>query len=253
MSCQQKIEFPRILGHRGTSEAYTENGLMAFKYAIDNGITGFETDLRLTADGVVVVMHDSDIRRTTTGEGTVECMTLAQIKSFKMKNSNEQVPTAEELFSLFDDMSGFYIELELKAHYGLFYGLARMDSYLNQLYDLAQKHLSRGTYVFTCFDHAVLKRMRELHPDAKIGLIYDGLDQYAVDDAITLGCYSCAPTFDGTPQELVDQLVRAGVKVNLWHSENLDLWRLAKTMGASVSTNNHPVAVRKAIIAAGFC
>ncbi|MBP5672496.1 MAG: hypothetical protein J6X49_08910, partial [Victivallales bacterium] len=51
----EKHEIPRLLAHRGAAEAATENGLLAFKYAIENGITGFETDFRLTADGEVVV------------------------------------------------------------------------------------------------------------------------------------------------------------------------------------------------------
>ena len=129
-----KHEVPQLLAHRGAAEAATENGLQAFKYAIENGITGFETDFRLTADGEVVVMHDSDIKRTTTGSGLVEELTLAQIKSVKMKNSNEQVPTADELFSLFDNLEGFYLELEMKARYGVNYSQERMDVYLNKLY-----------------------------------------------------------------------------------------------------------------------
>ena len=75
-----KVEFPRILGHRGTREMFTENGIKAFEYSLANGITGFETDFHITADGVVVVMHDYDIKRTTTGEGVVETMTLEELK-----------------------------------------------------------------------------------------------------------------------------------------------------------------------------
>ncbi len=240
-------EFPRILAHRGTQELYTENGLKAFEYSISHGITGFETDFRLTLDNEVVVMHDSDIKRTTTGEGAVEKLTLAEIKSVRMKYSNEQVPTAEELFLLFDNMQDFYIELEMKPRYGELYSPERMDTFLNKLHALALKHLSKGIFVFTCFDHDVLKRMKALHPEARIGLIYGGLDQQAVDDAIAMGCYSIAPTLKGTEKELVDKVKAAGLKVNLWHSETLELWLKAREMGADVSTNNHPATVLNAI------
>ena len=240
-------EYPRLLGHRGTLEIYTENGLMAFKYALSHGITGFETDFRLTLDNEVIVMHDSDIRRTTTGEGAVEKLTLAEIKSVRMKYSDEQVPTADELFTLFDNMQDFYIELEMKPRYGELYTPERMDTFLNKLYELAVKHLSKGYFVFTCFDHQVLKRLKELHPDAKIGLIYSGLDEKTADAAIALGCSTIAPTLHGTPQELVDKMKAAGIKVNLWHSEYLELWLKARAMGAVVSTTNHPVTVLNAI------
>ena len=242
-----KHEVPQLLAHRGAAEAATENGLQAFKYAIENGITGFETDFRLTADGEVVVMHDSDIKRTTTGSGLVEELTLAQIKSVKMKNSNEQVPTADELFSLFDNLEGFYLELEMKARYGVNYSQERMDVYLNKLYAAAQKHLAGCCVVFTCFDDAVLRRLKELHPDARIGLICGGLTQEIVSKTLALGCYSCAPTMAGTSQDLVDQLKQKGVMVNLWFSDTLELWHQARDMGADVSTCNHPVAVLNAI------
>ena len=240
-------EVPRLLAHRGAAEAATENGLQAFKYAIENGITGFETDFRLTADGEVVVMHDSDIQRTTTGSGLVEELTLAQIKSVKLKNTDEQVPTADELFSLFDNLEGFYLELEMKARYGQYYSQERMDEYLNKLYAAAKRHLSGCCVVFTCFDDTVLRRLKELHPDAKIGIICGGLTPEIVSKTLALGCYSCAPTLKGTPQALVDQLKHEGIMINLWFSDTLELWHQIRDMGADVSTCNHPVDVLKAI------
>ena len=240
-------EMPRILGHRGTAEAFTENGIMAFTYALSHGITGFETDFHLSADNEVIVMHDNDIRRTTNGEGIVEKMTVAKLKRFKLKNSDETIPTADELFSLFDPLKDFYIELEMKAAYGELYSPERMDIYLDKLFAVANAHLSNGNFMFTSFDSAVLKRMKERHPEAKIGRISGPLTQEKLDEALRLGCYCIAPTFDGTPKSLVDQAKAAGLKVNLWHSETLELWKQIRDMGADVSTNNHPVAVLQAI------
>ena len=242
-----KHETPRVLAHRGTLEKFTENGLLAFKYAIENGLTGFETDFHLSADGHLIVMHDNDIQRTTNGQGIVENMTLAQLKSFKLKNSDESIPTAEELFDLFADMEDFYIELELKARYGELYTEERMDEFLNKMYSVAKEKLSRGFFIFTCFSVPVLKRMKELHPDANIGLIGSGLTKEMLDSALELGCYGIAPTLNNTEKEMVDKAIAAGLKVNLWHSETLELWKKARDMGAFISTNNHPVAVLKAI------
>ena len=91
--------------------------------------------------------------------------------------------------------------------------------------------------------------MKELHPDARIGIISGPLTNEIVDIAIEIGCFSVAPTLDGTPQEAVDKAKAAGLKVNLWHSENIDLWRKVKAMGADVTTSNHPVEILKAIAA----
>ena len=242
---------PRILGHRGTFEAFTENAPMAFRHALENGVTGFETDFRMTADGVVVVMHDRDIRRTTTGEGAVEAMTLSELKRVRMRNSDEQVPTAEELFALLGGWKGLYIEMEMKARFDAYYSPERMDEYLDKLHEAARLHLGESLAVFTCFDSAVLRRLKTRHPDARIGLICEGLDQATVDTAIALGCYSVAPTLDGTAQTHVDQLRAAGLKVNLWFSDTVELWRRAQAMGADVSTCNYPVTVLRAVREAG--
>jgi glycerophosphoryl diester phosphodiesterase len=192
-------------------------------------------------------MHDSDIKRTTTGEGAIEKMTLADLKKVKMINSDETVPTADELLSLFDNRKDFYIELELKPRYGELYSPERMDDFLNKLYAIAEKHLSNGFYLFTCFDHDVLRRTKELHPDIHTGLICGGLRQLDVDAAINLGCLGLSPIFEGTDQALVEKAIAAGLAINLWHSETLDLWKEAKARGAFISTNNNPVKVLQAI------
>ena len=150
-------EEPRLLAHCGNMEKFTENGKMAFEYSLANGVTGFETDFRMSGDGVIIVIHDSDLKSTTNSEGIVEHMTLAEIRKAKLKNSDEPVPTAEEIFSLFDNRSGFYIELEMKARYGELYSFERMDEYLEKLHALAVKHLSNGTFIFTSFDVPMLK------------------------------------------------------------------------------------------------
>lgn len=220
-------EIPRILAHRGTSEKFTENGIKVFEYCLENGITGFETDFRMTVDGTVVVMHDSDIKRTTTGEGIVEKMTLDQLKVVRLKNSDECVPTADELFSFFDNRKDFYIELEMNAYYGE-YSSDRMDDFLDKLYAIAQKHLSNGNYMFTSFADAVLMRMKKRHPEAKVGLICGELTNEIVDKCLELKCYCVAATLDGTEKQVVDRAKATGLKVNLWHSETLALLPLVR-------------------------
>ncbi len=240
-------EFPRLLAHCGNNEKFTENGKMAFEYSLANGATGFETDFRMSADGVIMVIHDSSTARTTDTDIIVEHSTLADLKKVKMRNSDESIPTAEEIFLLFEQRKGLYIELEMKARYGELYSSERMDEYLEKLYALAVKHLYNSTFIFTCFEVPILKRMKELHPDAKVGIISGGLTQELVDAAISVGAFSIAPTLKGTSKELVDKAKAAGMNVNLWHAENMELWNQAREMGADVCTTNHPVALLKEI------
>ena len=55
---------PLIIGHRGASAVAPENTMAAFGEAIDVGADGIEFDVRLTRDGVPVVIHDGTLRRT---------------------------------------------------------------------------------------------------------------------------------------------------------------------------------------------
>ena len=59
---------PLVIAHRGYSQAAPENTLAAIRAAIANNIDYVEIDIRVTADGVPIVIHDADVDRTTDGE-----------------------------------------------------------------------------------------------------------------------------------------------------------------------------------------
>lgn len=72
----------KIWAHRGCSQRYPENTLLAFEKAMDiPGLTGIELDIQLTRDGELVVIHDERVDRTTEGIGFVRDYTLAELKS----------------------------------------------------------------------------------------------------------------------------------------------------------------------------
>jgi glycerophosphoryl diester phosphodiesterase len=70
---------PLVFAHRGASEARAEHTLGAYIKALDDGVDGLECDVRLTADGHLVCVHDRRVDRTTNARGVVSTMTLAQL------------------------------------------------------------------------------------------------------------------------------------------------------------------------------
>ncbi len=92
------------IAHRGDSVHAPENTLPAFELAIESGATAVEMDLRCTADGHVVVMHDKSIDRTTDGTGTLANLSLEHVRRldagawFGEQFAGEKVPTLEEVF-----------------------------------------------------------------------------------------------------------------------------------------------------------
>ncbi|HEY6167298.1 MAG TPA: glycerophosphodiester phosphodiesterase family protein, partial [Verrucomicrobiae bacterium] len=92
------------IGHRGNCLTAPENTLASFA-AARGKVDFFETDAQPTADGVLVIMHDSAVSRTTDGTGSVSNLTLAQIKAldagswFSPQFIGERVPTMEEMIT----------------------------------------------------------------------------------------------------------------------------------------------------------
>ena len=83
------------LGHRGTGSLNLwapENTLAALEIAWEMGADSIEIDVRVTADGVHVLMHDDTVDRTTNGSGRVDEMTLAEIKALTVPSLNPVVP-----------------------------------------------------------------------------------------------------------------------------------------------------------------
>jgi glycerophosphoryl diester phosphodiesterase len=75
---------PLVVAHRGASIEAPENTIEAFERAVDAGADAVEFDVRITADGSAVVMHDPDVDRTTDGQGRCRDMTLAEVKALRI-------------------------------------------------------------------------------------------------------------------------------------------------------------------------
>lgn len=93
---------PLAFAHRGGTDSAPENTLAAFQAAVDLGYSYLETDVHLTADGVLVAYHDRGLGRMTDTTGNISELTWSEIRSVKVGGS-EAVPLAEELLSAFPE------------------------------------------------------------------------------------------------------------------------------------------------------
>lgn len=103
--------YMKVIGHRGNAAYAPENTLESYRQAIELGVDIVETDLHITSDGIVVVIHDNTLDRTTDGTGDIKNMTLSEIKKynanyskrFKDQYKEETVPTLVECLTLFKE------------------------------------------------------------------------------------------------------------------------------------------------------
>ena len=104
-----------VAAHRGWCSKYPENTMSAFKAALDIGVDQIETDVRITKDGHLVLIHDNTVDRTTNGKGFVHDMTLSELRELDAGNG-EKIPTLEELMELVKDHPTVTLDIELKEY-----------------------------------------------------------------------------------------------------------------------------------------
>ncbi len=102
-----------VLAHRGGGGLHPENTLGAFEYSAEMGVDVLELDVHSTADGVLVVLHDATVDRTTNGSGRISAMTLEAVKkldagykfstdggqTFPFRGKGITIPTLQEIFN----------------------------------------------------------------------------------------------------------------------------------------------------------
>ncbi|MBQ9083995.1 MAG: hypothetical protein IJY28_10975 [Clostridia bacterium] len=104
-----------VAAHRGWRARYPENTMAAFRAALELGTDQIETDVRVTRDGALVLIHDDTVDRTTNGHGKVCELTLAELKALDAGNG-ERIPTLDELMELVKDHPTITLDLELKEY-----------------------------------------------------------------------------------------------------------------------------------------
>ncbi|UEM20916.1 glycerophosphodiester phosphodiesterase [Skermanella mucosa] len=113
------LSFPKTIGHRGARAYAPENTLAGIRVAAGQGARWVEVDVKLSRDGVPVLMHDDDVDRTTDGRGAVAGLEFADLRDldagvrFAPEFAGERIPTLEETLALVLDLD-LGINLEIK-------------------------------------------------------------------------------------------------------------------------------------------
>jgi len=179
-------ENPVVIGHRGASAVAPENTLAAFRRAIGDGATGVEFDVRITADGVPVVIHDPTLRRTGAGPGVIEQMTASQLSQvdvgswFNRRHSKlaqkdyegQHLPLLDDVFELFTQGNRefqdakLYVELKGVRNRALTINLVRQVVRRIASYKLED----RATML--SFDIDTIDEIKRINPDVAVGVLF---------------------------------------------------------------------------------
>ncbi len=137
------------IAHRGFSGVYPENTMLAFEKAIEVGCDGIETDVQLTKDGFLVICHDEQLDRTTTGTGLIKDFTLKELMNFDagIKFGEEfkglKIPTLEEFLKYVSDKN-IIINIEIKNSIVDYENIEEITYDLIKKYKLEERMMDLG-------------------------------------------------------------------------------------------------------------
>jgi len=163
------------IAHRGEHLHHPENTLPALQAAIDLGMDYAELDVRTTADGKLVLMHDPTVNRMTNGKGEVAKMTIEQIRSldagikFGPQFAGTKVPTFEEALRLAHGNIGIYVHVK---------SVAPQD-----LVDILEREGMLDSVVIFCEDQTYHRRIHTLRPSLKV--MPEAVNRKTIEAAIT--------------------------------------------------------------------
>lgn len=236
----------KVIAHRGFSAKYPENTLIAFEKAIEAGCDGIELDVRLTADGDIVIAHDGDINRMTNGvgEGVIESKTLAELKKYSFSGRFEEtlgktpIATLREYFELVKDHN-IFTNVEIKSDYGNYYKLEKDTISMIREFGLCER------ITFSSFNHYSMKLCRELAPEIPCGILY-GMEEFdAVKRALDVGAVYLHPYYKWLMPERVGAAKAVGLGINAWTIDSEEDIRNALDLEVDGIISNHPDRVRR--------
>lgn len=242
----ESLARPVIFAHRGASAHAPENTIAAFELALAQEADAIELDVKLSADGYVIVHHDATVDRTTNGKGRVKDLSLAELKKldagsfFSEKYQGEKIPTLEEVFDAVGKRT--FINVELTN-----YNTPR-DHLVETVCMLVKKHQMQKRIIFSSFFASNLSKARHFLPDVPRGLLALGgwMGIWARSFGFVFGKYQALhPYLRDTTQQQVSRVHRLNRRIHVWTvNKSEDMRRLFHWGVDGIFTDDPQLAVQ---------
>ncbi len=235
------IPQPAVFAHRGASAHAPENTLAAFELALSQNADGIELDVKLSADGNVVVIHDSTVDRTTGSHGRVKDLSLAQLRSldagsfFSEKYRGEKIPTLEEVFETLGKR--IFINVELTN-----YNTPR-DHLVETVCMLVKKFGLQKRVLFSSFFASNLSKARAFLPGVPRGLLAvpGFLGAWARSFGFAFGRYHALhPNLKDVTPEQVQRVHRLKRRIHVWTVDAVEDMRRLFAWGVDAIITDDP-------------
>lgn len=248
---------PQVVAHRGASHDNAEHTLGAYVAALDAGADALECDVRLTADGHLVCVHDRDLRRTASTKGVVSTMDLAELAELDFASwKNPWLELDDEAPDLDDDLRRVLTLrrlLEMVADYDRRVEVAIETKHPTRYGGLVERRLSQMLREFgwttrespvrvMSFSWTALQRMQRQVPDVRLVQLVDKahhwpmLRQVVGDDWIIGPGISEMRDHPGLPRRLVEQ----GREIHVWTVNTAEELQICQSYGVRACITDRP-------------
>ncbi|TCC11934.1 glycerophosphodiester phosphodiesterase [Kribbella soli] len=259
-------KLPRVVAHRGASDVNPEHTLAAYQRAIDVGADGLECDVRLTADGHLVCVHDRRIERTSNGRGVLSTMSLEELEKYdwgswkrpwaELDDEAElpgldvrKVLTLDTLLATVRD-AGRPVELAIETKHPTRYAGLVERRLIEALDRYGWAHPKVGTESparVMSFSWLSLRRMRTAAPGLRTVLLMDRVPLRFRDGSLPTGVSYAGPSLEivSAHPEYVDRAHKHGHQVHVWTVNAENDIRHCREIGVDAVISDRPdVALR---------
>lgn len=243
-----------IVAHRGASDEAPENTLEAVEAAWKAGADAVEVDVRLTADGKLVLMHDEDAKRTTGAEAAIAKTSFAELRKLDAGSWKDprwrgcKIPSLEDVLATVP--RGKRLFIEVKCGPEAIPELARVLG--------GSRRDPRETVVIG-FDPETMAAAKKALPDRKVYLLSGfrrdeetGRWEPRVEDLIEKARAARSSGLDLSAEGPLDaeaarKIRAAGLELHVWTVDDPDVARKLRALGVDGITTNRPAALRRAL------
>jgi len=244
------------IAHRGGRRVWPEHTLLAYEEALASGTDVLELDIHETSDGVIVIMHDDTIDRTTDGTGAIKAMTFAELRTYDAgynfttdggttypyRDMGLVVPTLEEVFEEFPD-APYVIEIKQGE-----------PSIVDDFVAMAREYDKVEQMNGAAFDDDILAELREAAPEmgtsfgeqeVLIFFVQSSKEGGPDPDYVPPAEFLQVPPVRGGVEVLHDQFVPVahalGLKVHVWTiNEEEEMRTLIEDLGVDGIMTDYP-------------
>ncbi len=223
MKKKNKLNLPKLIGHRGVKNLCPENTIESINKAFDLGLKYVEIDVKISKDEIPILLHDDKLDRTTNGTGDAVNFNYDSLKKldaghfFYKKKTNNYIPRLIDIIALCKKRKG-NLNIELKPNKN--FEIRNVE----KIYEIT-KDIDEIDIFYSSFDMLSFVGISELSPNLNTSFIIDSFDEYSLNDLISISkkynANICGLNIDIVNEEIIKKLKVNNLLVTVYSSSNI--------------------------------